>query len=108
MAHVDAVRIYPTMVFAGTGLEEMMRDGRYVPPDEEDTIDRVADLIEFFDANSVPIIRIGLCSGTELATDTGIVAGGYEPAIGDMASSREQKVSEKAMRSGRAFDCGKS
>jgi len=32
MAHVDAVRIYPTMVFAGTGLEEMMRDGRYVIP----------------------------------------------------------------------------
>jgi len=88
MAHVDAVRIYPTMVFAGTGLEEMVRDGRYVPPDEEDTIDRVADLIEFFDANSVPIIRIGLCSGTELATDTGIVAGGYEPAVGDMASGR--------------------
>ena len=88
MAHADAVRIYPTMVFAQTELEKMMRDGRYVPPDEEDTVERVADLIELFDANSVPIIRIGLCAGTELETDAGIVAGGYEPAIGDMAASR--------------------
>ncbi len=88
MARADAVRIYPTMVFADTELEEMMKNGRYIPPDREDTVDRVADLIEIFDANSVPIIRIGLCSGTELETDSGIMAGGYEPAVGDMASSR--------------------
>lgn len=85
---VDAARIYPTMVFAGTGLGRMMAEGSYMPPDSEETTDRVADLLEIFDASSVPVIRIGLCSGEDLYSDTGIVAGGYEPAIGEMARSR--------------------
>lgn len=87
-AGADAARVYPTMVFAQTELEAMMNSDEYLPPDTEDTVERVADVLEVFGRHSIPVIRIGLCSSDDLESDTGIVAGGYEPAIGEMAISR--------------------
>lgn len=69
------------MVFAQTELESMMNRDEYIPPDTEDTVERVADVLEVFGRHSIPVIRIGLCSSDDLESDTGIVAGGYEPAI---------------------------
>lgn len=88
MADADAARVYPTMVFAQTELEAMLNRREYLPPDTEDTVERVADVLEVFDRYSVPVIRIGLCASDELESDEGIIAGGYEPAIGEMAVSR--------------------
>lgn len=87
-AGADGARIYPTMTFAGTALEGMLRRGEYTPPSAEETVERVADLCELFSAAGVPVIRIGLCYGEGLTGDDGIVAGDYECAIGEMAQSR--------------------
>ena len=86
-AKADGVRIYPTMTFAGTALEGMLRRGEYTPPSAAQTVDRVADLCELFDRAHIPIIRIGLCYGDGLTGEGGIVAGEYECAVGEMAQS---------------------
>ena len=86
-AGADGARIYPTMTFAGTALEGMLRRGEYMPPSTAETVERVADLCELFDKAGVPVIRIGLCYGEGLTGEDGIVAGDYECAVGEMAQS---------------------
>lgn len=83
----DAVRIYPTMVFKETELENMLFDGRYISPNIHQTVQTVADILEIFDENNIDVIRVGLCASEGLLKPDGIVCGEYHPAFGEMAKA---------------------
>ena len=85
---VDGARIYPTMVFSGTELEDIYLKGNYTPPVLDDLIDRTARAFSVFANNQIPVIRIGLQASDGLGEEDGIVAGAYEEAMGEMVISR--------------------
>lgn len=80
----DGARIYPTMVFYNTELENMAKRGEYTPPELEDAISRTASVLGVFVKNNVPVIRIGLHSGETLYSEEGISLGAYHPAMGEL------------------------
>jgi histone acetyltransferase (RNA polymerase elongator complex component) len=84
----DGARIYPTMVFARTELEEMTRRGEYLPPDRENIISRTAEVLEVFLRAGVPVIKIGLHSGRDLYGSDGIVTDTFDPSVGEQVMSR--------------------
>lgn len=85
---VDGSRIYPTMVFAKTELEEMTKRGDYIPPQLDDLIERTEAAFAIFCNNGLPVIRIGLQSSDGLGDADGITYGAYECAMGEMVISR--------------------
>lgn len=101
------VRIYPTVVLAGTELETMMNRGEYSPHTVEAAVELCAELYELFLRAGIPVIRLGL-NPTELLSSGGAVAGAYHPALGEKVLSRmylrraevllrQGKPSERAM-----------
>ena len=84
----DGARIYPTVVFEETALEGLMRNGTYLPLTTEDSVDRAANALGVFLEHDVPVIRIGLQSGEALEQGIGVAAGGYHPAVGELAYAR--------------------
>jgi histone acetyltransferase (RNA polymerase elongator complex component) len=84
----DGARIYPTVVFEETALEGLMRNGKYLPLTEDTSVERAANALRVFLAHDVPVIRIGLQSGEALAQGIGVAAGGYHPAVGELAYAR--------------------
>ncbi len=83
-----AARIYPTVVFEGTRLCEMMRSGRYLPLDEEAAVSRSAAALSVFTERRIPVIRLGLQSTELLDAGDGIVGGFYHPALGEKVMGR--------------------
>lgn len=81
------VRIYPTVVLAGTELETMMKVGTYRPHSVEEAVELCAALYEMFLSENIPVIRLGL-NPTEVLTSGAAVAGAYHPALGEMVLSR--------------------
>jgi histone acetyltransferase (RNA polymerase elongator complex component) len=83
----DFLRIYPTVVIAGTPLEGMYRLGGYHPM----TLDGAVQLckvmlVETMRAN-VPVIRMGLQPTSQLLTPGVIVAGPWHPAFRQMVEA---------------------
>ena len=93
----DGARIYPTMVFGKTHLEEMMKSGEYTPPSLQDAVSRTAGAYEVFLKNNVTVLRIGLHSGESLYTEDGITGGCYHPAMGELVAGEVYRrlISEK-------------
>ena len=81
------VRIYPTVVLAGTELERMMVAGKYAPHSVEEAVELCAECYEQFLAADIPVIRLGL-NPTELLSSGAAVAGAYHPALGEKVLSR--------------------
>ena len=79
-----AARIYPTVVFRHTALEEMMQEERYRPLSTEEAVERSADVLELFLKNGVKCLRIGLCASEELTDASLAVAGVNHPALGEL------------------------
>ena len=84
----DGARVYPTVVFADTELAEMSRCGKYVPLSLEDAVERTKNVLDIFDKNSVPCIRVGLCASENLSDASKAIGGATHSAIGEMAMSR--------------------
>ncbi len=84
---VDGARIYPTMVFAETELAEMYLRGEYRPPEIKDLVDRTTAAFSVFCENDIPVIRIGLQATDTLNDEENIIAGNYEPAMGELVIS---------------------
>ncbi len=81
----DGARIYPAVVFEDTALADMTRIGEYLPLTRESSVRRAANALRVFIEHEVPVIRIGLQSGEALEREEGVVAGGYHPAVGELA-----------------------
>ncbi len=83
----QGVRIYPTVVLAGTQLQTMMEQGEYAPHTVADAVELCATLYEMFLEADIPVIRLGL-NPTELLSSGAAVAGAYHPALGEKVLSR--------------------
>lgn len=81
----DTVRIYPTVVLKGTKLDKLYRLGIYKPQSLDSAINLCSKLLMIFYKNDIPVIRLGLHSGGNVAE--GYVAGVYHPAFGELCKN---------------------
>ncbi len=54
------VRLSPTLVLAGTGLEKMMKKGEYIPLSLEEAVDRASHCLDIYDQAGIRVARLGL------------------------------------------------
>ena len=81
------VRIYPTVVLKGSLLARWYREGTYEPLPLEEAVQRAAKLYKIFENKSIPVIRMGLQSSSELEKEDTIIAGPYHPSFGELVYS---------------------
>ncbi|MDD2619744.1 MAG: radical SAM protein [Syntrophomonadaceae bacterium] len=99
--HPDMIRIYPTLVIADTELEHMYAQGRYKPLSLEEAVKITADMLKQFQAQSIPVIRMGLQPSEELRSPGTIIAGPFHPAFGELV---EQEIfKEQAHKAIKSF-----
>ncbi|MBR6207590.1 MAG: radical SAM protein [Oscillospiraceae bacterium] len=91
----DGVRIYPAVILRGTELERQWRQGLYREHTVEDAVRLCARIVPRFEANAIPVIRLGL-NPTEELSGGQAVGGAYHPALGELVRSRilRQKAEE--------------
>jgi len=102
----DFVRIYPTLVIKGSGLEKISRSGNYRPLSLAEAVALSCRMKDVFDDHGIRVVRMGLQPSEELAEK--VVAGPYHPAFGELVIARalfkkarkilRQKVKSKRMR----------
>lgn len=73
-------RLYPTVVLPDTELAVMLKDGRYSPLEESETINITKEMYKILMAAGINIMRVGLKS-TDLVTSDSDLAGSYHPAF---------------------------
>jgi len=83
----DFLRIYPAVVFRGTGLEDLYLAGRYSPPGAEKAALWCADLLWRCRRAGVPVVRMGLQGNPALDSKSMVAAGAYHPAFGQLVRS---------------------
>ena len=83
----DFIRIYPTVVVAGSPLAGLYKAGRYTPLSLKDAVTQVKDLYQFFTRKNIPVIRMGLQATDDLQKGTTILAGPYHPSFGHLVYS---------------------
>lgn len=91
----QAVRIYPTLVIAGTGLEAMWRCHQYIPLGLDEATEVCRDMFMQFQRENIPVIRMGLYPSEELRREGNILAGPFHPSFGELV---EQAVFEQQAR----------
>jgi histone acetyltransferase (RNA polymerase elongator complex component) len=79
------VRIYPTIVLRGTRLGELCESGLYKPQGLEEAVGLCAELLEFFDAKGIRVIRLGLHASEGI--ESGYVAGPWHPAFRELCEN---------------------
>ena len=87
----DFVRIYPVLVIENTELADQYRAGEYEPLSTEQAITYCAFLKDWFELHNIEVIRTGLQSTDELDSGTSLVAGPYEPAMGELVVNEQYK-----------------
>lgn len=81
------VRIYPTVVVAGTRLADLWRSGGYTPLSLDDAVSLSAAMLRRCLGAGVPVIRIGLQPTEELERPGTILAGPWHPAFRQLVES---------------------
>jgi histone acetyltransferase (RNA polymerase elongator complex component) len=81
------VRIYPTLVLEGSLLATWFREDRYRPLSLNEAVDLSMKLYRFFRQRGIPVIRTGLQPSEGLNLDSGMVAGPFHPAFGQLVQS---------------------
>ena len=84
----DFLRIYPTVVFAGTRLAAELANGTFRPWSLEETVDCCAEMLWCCQRAEVPVIRLGLQGQARYDQGDGPLAGPYHPAFGQLVRSR--------------------
>lgn len=84
--HPETMRIYPTVVLPGTYLEQCYLQGNYQPWELEETVTVCAQLMDFFESQSIRVIRMGLHADASFMKD--MLAGPYHPAFGELCESK--------------------
>lgn len=80
----DFVRIYPTVVLAGSPLGKWYGSGRYSPLSLERAVSLTKNLWVLFDQAGIPVIRMGLPASATLENGSTMLAGPYHPAFGHL------------------------
>lgn len=81
-------RIYPTLVFKNTELEEITKNNQYCPLSIDEAVKRSASVYRIFLENNVFCYRIGLCESDNLHSDSSFYKGPNNASIGEMVRSR--------------------
>ncbi len=82
---VQTVRLHPTVVLAGTGLDRLYQKGDFVPLPLDEAIDQLAQaLLPLWRAN-IQVIRMGVAREDGFINN--MVAGPWHDALGQRASS---------------------
>ena len=84
----DFVRIYPTLVLKDTKLEEMYRNGDYLPQEIDDAVSLCKELLLLFTKAQIPVIRIALQTTDEISPDGSLVAGPFNSQFRELVESR--------------------
>jgi len=84
----DFVRIYPTVVLAGSLMAKWYQNGKYTPIPLEQCITLVKNLYLLFRENDIKVIRMGLQASEDLEKGSEILAGPYHSAFGHLVFSR--------------------
>ena len=87
----DFVRIYPVLVIENTELADQYRADEYEPLSTGQAIKYCAFLKEWFERHTIEVIRTGLQSTEELDSGNSLVAGPYEPAMGELVVNEQYK-----------------
>lgn len=87
----DFIRIYPVLVIENTELADQYRAGEYEPLSTELAIQYCAFLKNWFEQHGIEVIRTGLQSTKELDSGNSLVAGPYEPAMGELVVNEQYK-----------------
>lgn len=82
----DFVRIYPTLVVAGSALAADYDAGRYRPLSLLQAVARTARIKAIFDACAIPVVRMGLQEAPSLTQN--LIAGPHHPAFGELVLAR--------------------
>lgn len=85
----DFVRIYPTLIIKNTELEEMFRDGKYLPLSLEEAINIICKLIMLYEYNKINIARVGLQSTKDLQLGKDVVAGPIHDSFRELCESEK-------------------
>ena len=93
------LRIYPTVVIAGTALAELWNAGGYQPWSLDQAVELCADMMLLCRQNDIPVIRLGLQQDSAL--ERNLLAGPFHPAFGQLVRSR---IWRRALA--RAATCG--
>jgi histone acetyltransferase (RNA polymerase elongator complex component) len=80
----DVVRIYPTLVLAGSRLAARYAAGRYRPLDLERAVQRAKALFLHFHQRGIAVGRMGLQASDGLDDHCRVVAGPHHPAFGHL------------------------
>ncbi len=83
----DFVRIYPTVVLAGSPLAALYRKGKYAPLTLEEGVSVTKRAFLVFREKNIKVIRMGLQATKELDDGASILAGPYHPAFGHLVYS---------------------
>jgi histone acetyltransferase (RNA polymerase elongator complex component) len=83
----DFVRIYPTLVLAGSELELRYREGRYRPLTLGEAVTLTAGLYRFFRERRIPVVRTGVQATRDLAPGAAVISGPFHPAFGELVQS---------------------
>jgi histone acetyltransferase (RNA polymerase elongator complex component) len=75
----DFLRIHPTLVLRGAPLENLWREGRYIPLSIEEAIDWLKRGLLRLENSSISVARMGLQPTDEL--ERNLLAGPYHPAL---------------------------
>ena len=84
----DFIRIYPTLVLAGSPLAAWYKKGDYVPLSLKDAVTQVKELYRIFKNENIRVIRMGLQATEGLEKESTILAGPYHPAFGHLVYSQ--------------------
>ena len=80
----QAVRIYPTLVLAGTKLAAMYREKRYTPLGLEEAVNITKEMYLIFCRYDIPVIRMGLYPGQDLRQPGIVEAGPFHSSFGEL------------------------
>jgi len=84
----DMVRIYPTLVLAGSPMAGLYKTGKYRPQSLEGCVDLVKQLYLMFQEHRIDVIRMGLQASEGLDDPATVLAGPYHPALGHLVFSK--------------------
>ncbi|NLD46920.1 MAG: radical SAM protein, partial [Clostridiaceae bacterium] len=84
----DIVRIYPALVIRDTYLEEMYKQGKYIPLALNEAVETCAVLLDIYRNNNINVIRIGLQPTENINESADVVAGPFHPAFRQLVESK--------------------
>jgi len=84
----DFVRIYPTLVLAGSPLADWFTAGRYTPLSLDAAVALTAQIYRLFVNRGIRVIRMGLQASAALNRDDTVLAGPYHPAFGQLVMAK--------------------